>query len=161
MATIQNLNNTHVSDELDTQVTQELATLEATFLPLMVNLSPDERRRYGSIGEQNKLMVNKTHDYALKQPALRSPDVDWDEFIKDHAYRQRLEAYIARLQRLIDGLANAKTLHDFDNYQAALDDYAYTGYKTQTAAPGFAVKYREMKQFFTRVVSKPEKDEEQ
>ena len=86
----------------------------------------------------------------MSQPQLRSPDVDWDEFGADFADRAKIEGYIARLRKLIDGLTNAKTLSDFDNYQAALDDYAFTGYKVQTAAAGFETKHREMKQFFTR-----------
>ena len=54
------------------------------------------------------------------------------------------------LQKIIDGLNNAKTLFDFDNYQAALDDYAYTVYKARTATPGFENKQKEIKQFFSR-----------
>ena len=43
--------------------------------------------------------------------------------------RARIESYLAKLNKLVDGLINAETLADFDNFQAALDDYAYTGYK--------------------------------
>ncbi len=148
--TIQNLNSTHVTSAIDEEVNKNLTALEIILEPLLKNLSPDERRRYGSIGEQNKLLVNKTHDYATKQPAMRSPDVNWDEFLADFTDRSKLEGMIARLQRLIEGLNNAKTLHDFDNYHAALDDYAYTSYKAQTAAAGFETKLRDMKQFFIR-----------
>ena len=45
-------------------------------------------------------------------------------------------------------LKNAKILHDYDNYQAALTDYAYTNYKAGTASPGFETKLNETKQFF-------------
>lgn len=154
--TIQNLNSTHVTPEIDENVNRTLSTLESILEPLLKNLSPDERRRYGSIGEQNKLLVNKVEEYATKQPALRSPDVDWDEFMLDFADRRKLEGFISRLQRLIEGLNNARILHDFDNYQSAIDDYAHTNYKAQTAAPGFETKQRDIKQFFTRSKSTPE-----
>lgn len=156
MATFQNLNSTHVTSEIDENANRALSTLESIFGPLLKNLSADERRRYGSIGEQNKLFVNKVEEYATKQPTLRSPDVDWDEFMLDFTDRRKLEGFIARLQRLIEGLNNAKTLNDFDNYQNALDDYAYTNYKAQTAAPGFETKQRDLKQFFTRTKSTSE-----
>ena len=158
MATLQNLNNAHIAPETSTQVNESISSLETALKPFLVNLTPDERRRYGSISEQNKLLVNKAYDYAKMQPDLTSPDVDWEEFFKDFADRNFFETTIARLQKIIDGLNNAKTLHDFDNYQGALADYAFTQYKVQTAAPGFENKHRELQQFFMRptITNKPE-----
>ncbi len=150
MATLQNLNNAHIAPETSTQVNESISSLETALKPFLVNLTPDERRRYGSISEQNKLLVNKAYDYAKMQPDLTSPDVEWEEFFKDFADRNFLETTIARLQKIIDGLNNAKTLHDFDNYQGALADYAFTQYKAMTASPGFETKQRDLQQFFLR-----------
>lgn len=159
MSTIQNLNNTHIAPEADAKMNEGITAIETTSREFLMNLTADERRRYGSINEQNKLFVNKTWDYAQRQPELRSPDVDWEEFENDFTDRALLESYIARLQKIIDGLNNAKTLHDFDNFQAALDDYAYTSYKTQTAAPGYETKQRELKQFFSRTQKNSESEQ--
>ena len=155
MATIQNLNRVHISEEAHTKVAEAIAKLETELTPFLVNLSPAERRKYGSINEQNKLFVNKTYDYAQNQSALCSSDVDWAEFVLDYSNRARIESYLAKLNKLVDGLINAKTLADFDNFQAALDDYAYTGYKIQTGTQGFAAKYRDLKQFFIRSTVNP------
>jgi hypothetical protein len=153
MATIKNLNNKHLNSDKAQVINDALATLEQELGEIIVNLSPDERRRYGSISEQNKLLVNKVNDYATNQPLLLSPDVDWDEFKKDYASRVMIEAFVARFQKLMDGLENAKTLYDYDNYHAALDDYSYTRYKARTATPGYENKLNEIKQFFTRTKS--------
>lgn len=153
MSTIKSLNNNHLSTEKTTAVTAALTTLEETLAEITVNLSADERRRYGSISEQSKLLVNKVYDFAQNQPDLSSPDVDWDEFKKDYESRAFIEGLVARMQKLIDGLTNAKTLHDFDNYHAALDDYSYTTYKAHTATPGYENKQNELKQFFSRTKS--------
>lgn len=150
MATIQNLNNAHIAPETAKQTNDSVTALETVLTPFLVNLTPDERRRYGSISEQNKLLVNKVFDYSKMQPELTSPDVEWEEFFLDFADRNFLETTIARLQKLIDGLNNAKTLHDFDNYQGALSDYAFTQYKAMTASPGFETKQRDLQQFFMR-----------
>lgn len=150
MTTIKNLNSNHLSEEKISAATVALSTLEQILSEITVNLSPDERRRYGSISEQNKLLVNKVYDFAQHQPDLLSPDVDWVEFKKDYQSRAMIEALVARMQKLIDGLTNAKTLHDFDNYHAALDEYSYTGYKARTATPGYENKMNEFKQFFSR-----------
>lgn len=150
MSTLKNLNNTHLSAEQIESANTALTSLETILVTILSNLSGEERRKYGSISEQNKLLVNKVNDYAINQPALKSPDVDWDEFTKDFNSRTVLEGVIARLENLLTGINNAKTLHDYDNYQAALDDYAYTNYKTGTSAPGYEAKQKDLKQFFSR-----------
>ncbi len=151
MSTLKNLVHTHLTEEQIKAATTALTTLETALAKKVVNLSSEERRKYGSISEQNKLFVNKVNDYAAGQTNLRSPDVDWAEFTKDFHSRTVLEGIIARLENLITGLNNAKTLHDYDNYQAALDDYAYTSYKVGTAATGYEDKHKSLKQFFSRI----------
>ncbi|WP_449401332.1 hypothetical protein [Chryseobacterium wanjuense] len=87
---------------------------------------------------------------------MSAPEVDWEEFNRDQTSRQNLESMIARLDNLITRLTNAKTLHDYDNYQAALTDYAYTAYKAGTASPGFENKQNDLKQFFVKSVKTAE-----
>ena len=68
----------------------------------MSNLSGEECLN-GSISEQNKLFVNKVNDYAANQPALKSPDVDWDEFTNNVNSRNVSEGFIVRLGNLFIG----------------------------------------------------------
>ena len=146
----ENLNNVHYTAAEKTAVTTAIAALETALTAKFKNLSPEERRRFGSINEQNKLVVNKTLDYRNSQPALSSPDVDWVEFQNDYDSRAFLQATAARLQSLIDGLDNNKILHDFDNYTASLTDYGFSQYKAGTKVPGFETKVTELSQFFAR-----------
>ena len=146
----ENLNANHFLPAEKTAVATNLAALEATLRPKIKNLSAEERQRYGSINELNKLIVNKAKDYKTSQPTLSSPDVDWVEFQNDFDSREFLQSTILRLQNMIDGLNNNKILHDFDNYQAALTDYDYSKYKASTKIAGFEHKVAEMGQFFNR-----------
>lgn len=145
-----NLNNEHYKETEKTEVETALAQLEAALTPRFKNLSAEERKRYGSINEQNKLIVNKVNDYRNSAPMLSSADVDWEEFKKDFESRSFIQATIGRLRDLMDGLNNNKILHDFDNYQAALTDYGYSQYKAGTKAAGYETKVAEMAQFFNR-----------
>ena len=147
---ITNLNNTHLTEAQVAGATTALTALETELAVINVNLSAEDRQRYGSINEQNKLLVNKTMDYHNIQPALETPHVDWKEFANDFASRTNIEGMIARLESLTTRLKNAKILHDYDNYQAALDDYAYTNFMAGTSTPGYETKMNEMKQFFGR-----------
>ncbi|PKB16551.1 hypothetical protein [Flavobacterium sp. 5] len=146
----ENLNSVHFIAAEKTSVATHLAALEATLMPKVKNLSAEERQKYGSINEQNKLIVNKARDYRTSQPTLSSPDVDWVEFQNDFDSRDFLQSTILRLQNMIDGLSNNKILHDFDNYQAALTDYDYAKYKASTKVAGFENKVTAIGQFFSR-----------
>ena len=151
---ITNLNNMHLSATQVTDAQNALTQLEAALQMINVNLSAEDRQKYGSINEQNKLFVNKIYDFHKSQPSLSSSDVDWEEFENDFNSRTNLEAIITRLDSLSTKLRNAKILHDYDNYQAALTDYAYTNYKAGTASPGFETKVNETKQFFSKTSNK-------
>ena len=147
---ITNLNNTHLTVAQVTDAQNALTQLETALQIINVNLSAEDRQKYGSINEQNKLFVNKIYDFYKSQPSLSSSDIDWEEFENDFNSRKNLEALILRLDSLSTKLKNAKTLHDYDNYQAALTDYAYTNYKAGSASPGFETKLNETKQFFSK-----------
>lgn len=143
-----NLNNQHLSDEQITQINNALKSLEQAFEPLKVNLTPEERHKYGRVNEQNKLFINKVNDFYQTSPQLKSPDVDWEEFGKDLKSRQFLEGVINRLESLSARASNAKILHDYDNYHEALQDYAYTSFRANSKAVGYEQKHKELKQFF-------------
>ena len=147
---ISNLNNSHLSDEQMTAVNKALTDLEKALEPVNINLTAEDRNRYGRVNEQNKLFINKTRDYAQTQPTLRVADVNWEEFERDFKSRTFLESIISRLKNLEDRCTNSKILYDFDNYQDALQDYAYTQYRANSQAVGYEQKYAEQKQFFVR-----------
>ena len=160
MMGLTNLNSTHLSSEKITAAQDAITALETALAEITANLSAEDRKRYGSINEQNKLFVNKVYDYNSSQPSLSSPEVDWDEFNRDHSSRNNMEMMISKLESIITRLKNAKTLHDYDNYQSALLDYSYTSYKTGASSPGFENKHKDLKQFFVKnTTSTPPTDE--
>ena len=143
-----NFDSRHFSAAEKTAVNTAVTSLETALTPKLANLSPEERLQYGSVNEQNKLIINKVKDYRDSQPSLSSPDIDWVEFMNDHDTRAFLQTTMQRLQSLIDGISNAKILHDWDNYQAALTDYDFAKYKVTTNATGYQTKVTELGQFF-------------
>lgn len=143
-----NFDSRHFSAAEKTTINTAVTALETALTPKMANLSPEERQQYGSVNEHNKLIINKVKDFRDSQPALSSPDVDWTEFVNDFDTRSFLQTNMQRLQSLIDGLNNAKILHDWDNYQAALTDYDFAKYKSATQAVGYETKVTEIAQFF-------------
>ena len=144
-----NFDSRHFDDTEKTAVNTALASLELAVSSKLANLSAAERQQYGSVNEQNKLIINKVKGFNDAQSTLSSPDVDWQEFNNDFDTREFLQTAILRLQSLIDGLGNAKILHDYDNYQASLTDYDFAKYKASTNSVGFQTKVAEIAQFFS------------
>ena len=132
--------------KIDLAITQ----LETQIAGKMSALTEEERVKYGSINEQNKLLVNKVRDYQQTSPALSSPDVNWAEFESDFEARAFLDTRAARLSSIAYQMQSTKILHDNDNYQDALNDYAYAQYKKGANEPGYTEKVAEIKQFFPR-----------
>jgi hypothetical protein len=147
---LDNLNSNHYTAAEKTLVLDGLAAMQTILNSKLRNLSTEERKKFGSINEQNKLIVNKVKDFRNSQPNLSSPDVDWEEFQNDFESRVFIHAALAQLKAMIDGLENNKILHDYDNYQAALTDYSYSQYKAGTKTHGFETKVNEIAQFFNR-----------
>lgn len=145
-----NFESRHFSEAEIAAVNDALQNLHTALAGKLASLTPEERQQYGSINEQNKLLVNKVNDYKNNAPQLSSPDVDWEEFGKDHNSRSFLESVINSLMELSRGLENAKVLHDWDNYQASLIDYQYSVYRNDSGSTGFHTKVEEIKQFFSR-----------
>lgn len=156
---ITNLNNRHFSTEEKTTINAAITSLETALSSNLMNLTPEERKQFGSVNEQNKLIINKVKNFYEIKPELASPDVNWEEFLKDYQTRDYIQDIIQRLQGIITGLESAKILHDWDNYQAALTDYGYTQYKKGSGATGYDAKIEELKQFFFRQIQGKSKTE--
>jgi hypothetical protein len=147
---ISNFGQKHPNIDDQQKIDDGLALIEAVLLQLSTNLSDEERQRFGSINEQNKLFANKIMDYALVSPNLRSPDVDWVAFEADYNTRKFADTRLLRLENIAKMMSNLKIVHDYDNYQDSLTDYRYTQYKSGTNTPGFTEKAKEISQFFAR-----------
>lgn len=158
---INNLNNVHLSEAKKAAINEKLTALENELIDLLANLTAEERQLYGSVNEQHKLFINKDWDYHQNSPQLSTPDVAWDEFSNDKDSRVFYEGVMYRIDAIRLRVQNTKILHDYDNYQAALDDYAYTNYKAGANLPGFETKRNELKQFFMpRQKNKPPTEEQ-
>jgi hypothetical protein len=147
---MKNLIQTALSDNDRTKIIDSISQLEAQVSGKLVDLTDEERVRYGSINEQNKLLVNRVFNFYKNSPALASSDVDWAEFTSDYESREFLEACIDRLSQVLRKMQSTKIMHDHDNYQDALDDYGYARYKHGAGNPDYGEKVAELRQFFAR-----------
>ena len=145
----QDVINNHPTPAEKALVASLVGQLEVVLQPYLRNLTDEENVKYGSISEKNKLFVNKDNDLHLSNPALQSPDVNWIEFDADFQSRYLYENLGMRLEFLLKAIGETRRLHDYDNYQCALLDYAYAQYKDRTSPGlGYDSKVKELGQFF-------------
>ena len=147
---MKNIIKSKLTEEKKARILALLTELENELADCVVVLTEEERTRFGSIKEQNKLLVNKTREYRLNHPALSSPDIDWDEFESDYQSRIFYERCLSKMKSLIYELSSNKILHDYDNRQDSLKDYSYTKYKNRAGEAEYNEKMMQMKQFFAR-----------
>jgi hypothetical protein len=145
---LNNLGVNHLTESQKQAIDAALNTIESNLLAVTQNLSVEERQKFGSVNETNKLFVNKDREYFQTQPSLASPDVDWVEFEADYQDRTFADTRLDRLATLTRMLSDFKIVHDYDNYKDGLTDYDYSKYKAGTKTPGFTEKVEELKQFF-------------
>lgn len=145
---IKNLGDKHITPTQITDFDTALNNLLTIMQGLTTNLTDEERSRFGSINERNKLFVNGILDFAQNQPDLKSPDVDWVEFEKDYNDRKFADTRADKVENLLRMMTDFKIVHDYDNYQNSLTDYDYTKYKASTNATGFSEKQAYLRQFF-------------
>ena len=156
---IDNLGNKHITASDIVEFDQALDTMIEIISKVTMNLTDEERTKYGSIQERNKLFTNAIHDLNNTQPNLSSPDVDWKEYNLDFEDRKFADTRADRLTTLMRMLTDFKIVHDYDNFHAALTDYDYTKYKSGTKSTGYTEKLNYLKQFFA-VTTKDDKPTE-
>ena len=113
------------------------------------NITPEERKRYGSIKEHKKLLVEKTIHYRNQHPDMSSPDVDWDKYNSSWQSRKGFEQLESICDTLKEMCSDPRILHDYFLFENALVEYGFTKYKAANAAQGaYTTKMEDLKQFF-------------
>lgn len=125
-----------------------LQTIEGVLKGKTFNLTPDERKQYGSIAEQNKLFVNKCKELMEQYPQYVPSFLDKEEFDHDYQARQQIESRLIRLKAITEQLSDTKVLLDNDNYYNAITFYRNIKFLSLQNIPGIKTLYEQIKQFF-------------
>ncbi len=130
------------------KVDDAIADQKTVINPKSTNLSDEEKRLYGSINEQNKLVVQKILGYAESNPNVMPAHVDKAEMLRDYESRNTLEKWEDALKLLLNNVQNTKILLDYDVFQASLSIYRNVRYQAGENVTGMNAIYNDLKQFF-------------
>lgn len=146
----------HMTPEQYQQITVALNTVIDTLRPLSINLTDDERRSYGAINQQNKLLVQKVRELVAAQPTYTNARINWNEFQADYADRDMREQLLDLTSTVVRLLGDAKIVYDRDLWTAALRQYRYVRSLADEQEPGATEVYNMLKQFFPRTKGEDE-----
>ena len=144
-----------------TQILDLVAQIRAILDPKLVSLLPEERQRYGSVGEENKKFINKVRDLIEEDPINVPSEVDWIEFGLDFQDRKFLETLRSIFNSLGTEIDSTKIMHDFDNYHAGLAYYEFQVYRSNVGAINAQEKVKQLRAFFNRTGANKKKDGEE
>ena len=106
-----------------TELQAALKMLQDKLMPLLVDLSPQDRRELPKMGDKTLAFVGKALDYAQANPQLCPPYLDVPEFQKDMASVQMLQSLLRPLAQAADIVDDSLMLAGSEAYAAALVFY--------------------------------------
>ena len=113
-----------------------------------INLTPEERKQYGSVADRNKILIDKCKDYMDRIPETLPPTIDKAEFDADYVARKQLEMPHRDLARISEKLSDTKILLDHDNYHNAIAYYRYIKYLAGQNEPGSTSIYQDLRKHY-------------
>ncbi len=158
---LENLISITFSKEELMELDQHMNGIQKIFRGKTINLTPTQRRQYGSIGNHNKLIVDKAKNYMEQHPQWIPRFLDKEEFDKDHQSREQVESRVQQLTNLSQQLLDTKTLLDHDNYTNALSFYRMMRFLAGENEPGAKPVYQDMKVLFNKSTSVSANTEEE
>ena len=156
---LENLISIEFTNEELTQLDAHLNGIQQVLAGKTINITPEQRRQYGRIANQNKLIVDKAKNYMEQHPNWVPNFIDKVEFDKDYIARQQIEGRVQLLENLAQQLIDTKTLLDHDNYTNTLSFYRKMRYLAGENEAGAKTVYEDMKTLFKKV-SRTSTDEE-
>ena len=132
-------------------IKSHLDAIELIVKNKIIDLSVDDRRKYGSVNETNKLFINKIENVIENYPDMLPPRFDIRQFRADKEQRELLEQQIDAMNIVSYQLQSTKIANDFNNYKAALSVYAYLQFISEQYNDSTAAQLvLDLKEFFPR-----------
>ncbi len=148
---IDNLISIVLTDEEVEIIEKAIDAIDNVLKDKAVNLTPEERKQFGSIADKNKVLVDKCKYYMEANPETLPKVIDKDEFDRDYKAREQMEKPYKRLARIMEKLQDTKTLLDHDNFHAAIAYYRYIKFLASQNEAGTSTIHNDLKKQYHRI----------
>jgi hypothetical protein len=118
--------------------------------PYLVALTPAERHGLPKMGQKTLIFVEKSHDYAKRNPNIVPPFLDMKEFDEDFADAHGLWGLLNSVRQLEEGLDDTEMAAGSEAFKSSLAVYNCAKTAAKMDVPGAKAIYEELKTRFPR-----------
>ena len=138
-----------LTEEAYDQIAQSIRALDS-LLPFAVNLTPDERKNYQTMGDKTIAFVEKAVQYTDERPELVPAYLDIPEFKKDLKLARQLKELLLMVDPVVEKISDSYLAAGVDAYEAARKMYSYIKAAAESGAPGTDSIAAELKKRYVR-----------
>jgi hypothetical protein len=160
----QKMENKHldvIPADILAQVQMHIDAANVAVRPYEITLTPTERRDMLKMGDKSLSFVEKSHEYAVKNPELVPPYLNMPAFNIDFADAHGLWTCRNSALQLYEAIDDTTMAAGSEAYQAALVFYNSVKVAAANDVPGAKAIYSELKQRFPGGKRKSSETEEE
>ena len=124
------------------------ASIEATLAGKVINLTPEERRRYASISTEMRPWIRKCRDYMTQLPSIVPGYINLPELDADMQARRNIETRLNRAKSINESMDDTFLLLGSDVLTNCLAFYKAVKAAAQANVPGSTTIYQDLAQQF-------------
>ncbi|CAN5343147.1 hypothetical protein BH09BAC2_BH09BAC2_14930 [soil metagenome] len=125
-----------------------LETIRSIIENKVINLTPDERKQYGKIGNRTENWIDKVKGYMDDNANLIPNYLNKAAYDLDFTARKTLQPRLNRLASIIESLDDTQKLISTDLYYNSLAFYHYLKNASEQNVPGSTVIMEDLKEQF-------------
>ena len=145
---LENLIKVSFTEEDISKLKKSLSEIEEVLAPKVVNLTPDERRQYGRIGNNTQNWIDKVDTYMVQNPKLVPFYLSKEEFDKDRLARSIFLDLIKQTNSILESMEDTGMLLSTDIYHNALAFYQNVRLAANQNVPGSTSIYQDLAEQF-------------
>jgi outer membrane PBP1 activator LpoA protein len=143
-----NLVSFEMSPEDESAIMAALQVLKDKLFPILISLTPEDRRELPKMGDKSVSFVTKCFEYSGKNPELVPLYVDKTEFEKDVNGVTKLRSFYQPLEQICNALSDTVMAAGSEAYVSALSIYNLVKDAARNNVPGAQTIYEDLKQRF-------------
>ncbi len=138
-----------------TEIDAAIENISKIIAPKVVNLTPEERKQYGRIGNRTENWIDKVKGYMDGNESLVPAYINKPEHDKDYAARKALQPRLNKLNAIVEGLDDTQKLISSDLYQNSIAFYRNMKITALQNVPGSTSIYQDLQAQFPGPGKKP------
>jgi hypothetical protein len=138
-----NLISTSLSDEAHAAIIDSIKGIE-TQIPFAITLPVEEKVALPGVGIKTVEFIDKTHEYALKNPILVPQFLDMEEYGKDTKLTTQLRTIMNHLVPLVDKINDTLALVGSEAYSSSRIFYHHVKNAARGNVPGASAVAKEL-----------------